>query len=66
MSNPIYPKELRFCANCQQDTLHSLHGVYIQTPHFIRLPALNCARCTVCEHYAIDAQGLTVYQHVSE
>lgn len=65
MSEPIYQRENRFCLVCQQDTSHTLHGVYIQTPNFMRLPALNCAKCSVCEHYQIDANGQTVYQHTS-
>ena len=61
MSEPIYPSETRFCAVCKQETVHTIHGVYIQTPNFLRLPALNCARCSVCSHYQIDADGHTVY-----
>ena len=62
MSAPVYPSETRFCEACKQDTAHTIHGVYIQTPHFMRLPELSCARCSVCSHYQIDAQQHTVYQ----
>ena len=62
MSAPVYPSETRYCAACQQDTAHTLHEVYIQTPNFMRLPELNCARCSVCNHYHINAQQRTVYQ----
>ena len=62
MSTPVYPSETRFFSSCKQDTAHTIHRVYIQTPNFMRLPELLCARCSVCHHYHINAQQLTVYQ----